>query len=159
MNNPKFPILHTSLRALRAHHKQFCTVTLQSEFSKRFPDLSCELFCESIVRQKESRRWEPAYLSHLLYSLLTCLSDQTSGFLDESEGSSGRMKFSAKFSSKVRLLVHHRNLKTRFPCMRLSLSLYSVFYIDNTYLQTIKHFFHKTCFVLYMYCIKYCILY
>ena len=44
---PTFPIhlctLHISLRAFRTN-KQFCTVTLQSKFSKRFPDLSCELF-------------------------------------------------------------------------------------------------------------------
>ena len=65
------PLLHISLRAFKAH-KQLCTVTLQSEFSKRFPDLldSCELFCESMVTKRKQAMGTRLFISLALFTSL-----------------------------------------------------------------------------------------
>ena len=72
MNTPHFshPLLHISLRALRAH-KQFCTVTLQSRILKTFPRLaSCELFCESMVTKRKQAMGTRLFISLALFTSL-----------------------------------------------------------------------------------------
>jgi len=75
-------------------------------------------FLLRILTDEQSNIWEVNEDNVLIRNILGEFEDSlkyTSGFLDESEGSSGRLKFSAKFSSKADSRIILSKLITKYP--------------------------------------------